>query len=608
MKLVIKQFFTALSELLDHLESSKHLETDNHCKRVCALSLAIADKLGFAKKDLFTLGMLALVHNIGMTIYDKDGAESETDSEDHCYLGAEIVKNIPCLSNYSDAILLQNRSYTSIVNRDIDPESLLFSQILHIGHALEYEITESKSGVSGFKKKYNPLDFHDKVYAAATSLNTEQIRINIAADNIDTYLDLMLQDEQIEILDFDILELTSVFSMAVDMMSKSNKKHSLSLVEKTSIMSKYYNFDSEKTLKMTIAASLHDIGTLAVFRPEGLDMGSHMEERNSPFHKHPIYTNKMISKIDGWDEIGIWASDHHEKLNGSGSPKGKNALELSFESRIIAALELFQEICEDCESLVNPDCERVFKCFELFVWSNEIDGRIFNDIKALFYDNSKNFFFNHDVILKKRDRDNVKLKKNRNMFFDLLKNASASCVYESLFMKSKSIMLVIDPENGRIIDANASASVFYDYTKDEFQKLRIMDINQLPPDKVRHYMNKAVVLHKNNFIFEHRLKSGEIAKVQVSSIPIEFGGINLLFSVINKISSKLNADGSTRIDGYDSQLLVECAYCDKIQDNKGNWSSPKDFILERMNIYGVSHGICPECYKRAFRRIMEKEE
>ena len=47
------------------------------------------------------------------------------------------------------------------------------------------------------------------------------------------------------------------------------------------------------------------------------------------------------------------------------------------------------------------------------------------------------------------------------------------------FAKSRAIKLLIDPETGRIVDANQSALDFYGYSSAEFKNLKISDINTL---------------------------------------------------------------------------------------------------------------------------------
>jgi PAS domain-containing protein len=57
---------------------------------------------------------------------------------------------------------------------------------------------------------------------------------------------------------------------------------------------------------------------------------------------------------------------------------------------------------------------------------------------------------------------------------------NAAQLYKNLFEDSKSVMLIINPETGEIIDVNSSACKYYQYSKDQITKMSIMDINILP--------------------------------------------------------------------------------------------------------------------------------
>lgn len=110
-----------------------------------------------------------------------------------------------------------------------------------------------------------------------------------------------------------------------------------------------------------------------------------------------------------------------------------------------------------------------------------------------------------------------------------------STVYKSLFEESASIMLIIDHDTGKILDANKAALKFYHYSKKEILDLHISDINTLPPEEVKKMIAKAKE-KKNHFNFRHQLKTGEIRDVEVSSGLIDFGDRKALYSIITDVT------------------------------------------------------------------------
>ncbi len=111
-------------------------------------------------------------------------------------------------------------------------------------------------------------------------------------------------------------------------------------------------------------------------------------------------------------------------------------------------------------------------------------------------------------------------------------------VYESLFKNSYSIMLIIDPETGKILDANLAALKFYQYSQKEILTLKMSEINTLSEKEIQSEMENARLNKRNYFNFRHRLKTGDIKDVEVYSGPIEFQDKKVLYSIIHDISDK----------------------------------------------------------------------
>jgi len=113
----------------------------------------------------------------------------------------------------------------------------------------------------------------------------------------------------------------------------------------------------------------------------------------------------------------------------------------------------------------------------------------------------------------------------------------------SLFRQHNAIMMFIDPANGRIIDANATADRFYGYGPGKLIGRSIDEINALGPDEVAAERARALSEQRNYFVFPHRLASGEIRTVEVYSSPIRLeNGQEVLFSIIHDITGKQLAE------------------------------------------------------------------
>ena len=115
-----------------------------------------------------------------------------------------------------------------------------------------------------------------------------------------------------------------------------------------------------------------------------------------------------------------------------------------------------------------------------------------------------------------------------------------------LFHEHGSVMLIIDQETGEILHANDAAARFYGYPLDELTGMNIDRINQLSPEEVTEEMAAAVGEDRNYFEFQHQLASGEVRSVEVYSYPYHHQGKPLLFSIIQNISPRVEAEQQAR--------------------------------------------------------------
>ena len=118
--------------------------------------------------------------------------------------------------------------------------------------------------------------------------------------------------------------------------------------------------------------------------------------------------------------------------------------------------------------------------------------------------------------------------------------------YHSLFDNNHAVMLLINPDNGDIIDANPAATHFYGYSYDELVKMNINNINVLSEVEIHDKMQKSVSSQQNNFLFKHQLASGEIRDVDVYSGTIVLGGKKLLYSIVHDVTDRLIAQNKLK--------------------------------------------------------------
>jgi len=120
-----------------------------------------------------------------------------------------------------------------------------------------------------------------------------------------------------------------------------------------------------------------------------------------------------------------------------------------------------------------------------------------------------------------------------------VENGNTAELLSGLLRQHNAIMLLIDAESGRIVDANEAASDFYGYPPAVLKALSIQDINAFNPEEIARERQLAQSEKRNYFMFPHRLADGKTRTVEVYSAPVKLGDERkLLLSIIHDASGK----------------------------------------------------------------------
>ncbi len=114
--------------------------------------------------------------------------------------------------------------------------------------------------------------------------------------------------------------------------------------------------------------------------------------------------------------------------------------------------------------------------------------------------------------------------------------------FRALFQHHAAIMLIVDPETGAILDANAAAVQFYGWPLSVLRTMRVHDINLLPEDEVQRRLGAAAHSQQIRFEFRHRRAEGPPRDVEAYANRIEFNGRTVLYSIIHDITARKEAE------------------------------------------------------------------
>lgn len=100
-------------------------------------------------------------------------------------------------------------------------------------------------------------------------------------------------------------------------------------------------------VKATRAALVHDIGTVGVSTGVWDKTTPLTASDRERVRTHPYLTERVLARPEPLREVGAVASLHHERLDGSGYPRGVGRDSIPITARIVAAADVLQALAED---------------------------------------------------------------------------------------------------------------------------------------------------------------------------------------------------------------------------------------------------------------------
>ncbi len=397
----LRDFLIAVSKALDFVEMDLLGVTLNHSKRVAYIAFKLAEEFGLTIEEKRDIISLSILHDNGLTegiLKNKVNLSAlkkfpqEENFKDHCVIGERNIVDFPLFSKKCDIIKFHHENYDGsgffgLKNNEIPFMAQLIGFADRIDFLFNYENPNEEKKVHTIQyakkekgKRFSPeiVDGFLKIVEDPifwTSLKNESIE-GILYDCVPEYKKDISLDE--------ILEIMKVFSKIIDSKSNFTQRHSSGLAKKVRIMAEHYDFSYDEKMKLIIAAQLHDIGKLAIPNAILDKPGKLTNEEISTMQKHAYYTRMCLKNIDGFEEITMWASNHHEKLNGKGYPFGLKDEELDFNSRLMACLDIYQALTEERPYRNSLSHESTMNILRNMVNNNHIDTKIVKDIQEVF--------------------------------------------------------------------------------------------------------------------------------------------------------------------------------------------------------------------------------
>ena len=138
--------------------------------------------------------------------------------------------------------------------------------------------------------------------------------------------------------------LDDICNAFVDAKSPYTFQHSTRVANTSSAVADWLGLPQETIVMIRRAALLHDIGKLSIPNTI-LDKPAGLTPREWEIVRlHPYYTQRILEKIDGFQELAFVASTHHERLDGSGYFRNLGGEHLPLPCRVVAVADVFDAL------------------------------------------------------------------------------------------------------------------------------------------------------------------------------------------------------------------------------------------------------------------------
>ena len=117
-----------------------------------------------------------------------------------------------------------------------------------------------------------------------------------------------------------------------------------------------------------------------------------------------------------------------------------------------------------------------------------------------------------------------------------LKNSDEK--FRQYFDENLAVMLLVDPITKDILSVNNAAINYYGYDKSNFLKLKIYDLNTIPPKLIDEKMKLALAKKSNHLSFNHVLSNKEIKDVEVYASPFSIGNKTVMSVIVHDVTEQ----------------------------------------------------------------------
>ncbi|MDZ5176830.1 HD-GYP domain-containing protein [Vibrio parahaemolyticus] len=358
----LKQALIWVARALDYVG----VDDTHHSHRVAYIAYQCALALNWDLKKAEFCYFAGMIHDCGVSETQEHKMLLDElipqDAKAHCLRGYQTLKQCRLLSQFAVPVLYHHTHWDELQHLDLPEFEKDVAALLYLSDRLDFmraryvmnchcdivtlhEELIAECVLANAGTLFNPV----MCKAMVKLIMTDGFWFAMESENIETiglsFKSIDWLQKQLTIWDMNSLGL--FLARIVDAKSPFTYQHSQKVAELSRYLAGKLGLDEHDQEMLFIAGLVHDIGKLKT--PDEIlhKEGALSKQEYTRIKRHTIDTQLALHKVFPNAKIAEWASNHHERLDGSGYPYHKTAEELDIPSRIIAVADVFQALSQD---------------------------------------------------------------------------------------------------------------------------------------------------------------------------------------------------------------------------------------------------------------------
>lgn len=332
-----------------------------HGRRVGMIAVECAKVMGLDRYTQRRVFDAALLHDCGVSSTQEHSSITDHFDgvmfDEHCSRGACVLAAFGPLSYLAPVVMHHHTFWQDLSHRGLSSDEVLLASLVHLADRVD-----SLAGAH-YRDQTVLLhvdDFRERIRAArGRQFSPEVVDAFLVASVPEAFwllLDVAYVPQYVEEMEGatpslvcsldELKSFAQLIANIVDAKSHFTAEHSMGVARLARMLGSFQGFHGDHLVKMEIAAMLHDIGKLQVPDTVLESPNPLTVHERAIIKRHSFATYQILKRVGGFDELSMWAAQHHECLNGKGYPFRLTAEQIPIESRIIKIADVYQALAQ----------------------------------------------------------------------------------------------------------------------------------------------------------------------------------------------------------------------------------------------------------------------